>query len=259
MMERLLNNKKGIALLILSVVLITVIAISGSLAYFTDKDEVVNTFAMGKVQIDLDEPGWNENSGLNLLPGNVRVKDPIVTALEGQSYMRIRMEIVDGDGNLITDENRINMILDTLYYDEAYGTEKASIQNDKRYKVADLTALDNANKINKEYNRAAFTFAGTENGNPAVRYYNYIANNGIFNADNKDKAILFTNVIIPQDWHNSEIFFLNGDTFETNESGGVEVIESGSGYKIRLKAQAIQSSEMANATEAFATLDKKVK
>jgi len=253
---KLSSNKKGLTLVILSVVLIAVIALSGTIAYFTDFDEVTNTFVMGNVKIDLDEPNWNEEDGLNLLPGNVRTKDPTVTASEGQSYMRIRMEIVDGGGNLITDTDRIDLILATLFYDKAYGTTPSNIDESRKYSVSDLNALVAANKIHTEYNKDAFVFAGIETGKPSARYYNYIANGGIFDAAAPaDVAVLFSNVVIPKDWNNQEIFDLNGDLYDTTSNGGLEVTVPGTGYKIVLKAEAIQSSDMADADEAFAALN----
>ena len=254
---RLLKNKKGLLLAVLALALIAVVAIGGSLAFFTDRDTVINTFTMGSVEISLEEPGWDGDAGLGLLPGNVRTKDPTVTAEEGKSYMRFRMEIVDGDNKLITDTDRIDLILKTLYYDTAYGTALPNIQTTQKYGAADLAALVTQNKIIGEYNKTAFSFAGIETGKPGVRYYDYTANSGIFDATKTpaDTAILFTNVVISKDWHNKEIFDLNGDTYAASSNGSLEVTVAGNGYKILLIAEAIQSSDMANAAEAFAALD----
>lgn len=255
-MKKEISNK-GLILTILSLALIAVIAIGGSIAYFTDYDEATNTFTMGKVKVDLDEPNWDDDDGLGLLPGNVRVKDPTVTAVEGQSYMRIRMEIVDGDGNYITDANQLKLILDTLYYDKAYGTMAPNIAENQKYLTTELQTLITLNNIDQQYNKTDFAFAGILTGNPAVRYYNYIANGGIFDATNTppDTSVLFSNVVIPKDWNNEEIFILDGDEYETTSTGGLEVTIKGTGYKIILGVEAIQSSDMANAAEAFAALD----
>ena len=250
-------SKKGFVLTVLSLVLIAVIAIGGSVAYFTDYDEVTNTFTMGRVKIGLDEPGWDDGDGLDLLPGNVRTKDPTVTAREGQSYMRIRMEIVDGGGNYITNADQLNLILETLYYDKEYGTAAPNIAENRKYSTTELQALIVQGKIDREYNKTDFVFAGIKTGNPAVRYYNYMANSGIFDAEAASPytAVLFSNVVIAKDWNNEEIFILDGDEYETTPGGGLEVTVKGTGYKIILTAEAIQSSDMANALEAFMALD----
>lgn len=257
---RVITNKisqKSLMLMILSLILIAVITISSSLAYFTSYDEVTNTFTMGRVKIGLEEPGWNEGDGKELLPGSVRTKDPTVTAMEGQSYLRIRMEIVDGDENYITNADQLQLILDSLYYDKAYGNAVPNIAEGEKYSVAQLQTLITQGKIDQQYNKTDFVFDGIETGKPAVRYYNYITNGGIFDATAtpSDIAVLFSNVVIASDWSNKEIFILNGDEYEVTSTGGVEVIAKGTGYKIRLQAEAIQSTDMSGAAEAFTELD----
>jgi len=253
----LFRNKKRLIITILSLVLVAVAAIGGSLAFFTDSDTVTNTFTMGNVEISLSEPGWDDDAGLGLLPGNVRTKDPTVTALEGKSYVRIRMEIVNGADELITDTDRIDLILNTLYYDTAYNTAQPNIQVTQKYGTADLATLITQNKIIGEYNKTDFEFAGIETGKSAVRYYNYTANSGIFDGTKTpaDSAVLFSNVVIPKNWNNREIFDLNGDTYEVTSNGSLEVTVAGNGYKIILTSEAIQSSDMATAAEAFEALD----
>jgi len=246
-------NKRSLTLALLAMALVAVIALSGTLAYFTDKDTVRNTFTMGKIRIGLTEPGWTDGDGLGLLPGNVRVKDPTVTALSGESYMRIRMEIVDGGGDLITDTARLGLILDTLYYDTAYGTARPNLSKTEKYAQAELEALAAQGKIQKGFNASAFAFAGIETGKSAVRYYHYKT---IFDAAAPaDTAVLFTHAVIPKDWNNREIYVLNGCAYELTPEGRLEMTAAGSGYRILLTAEAIQSSEMANAAEAFKALD----
>ena len=48
-------NKKKILVLAVSVALVAILAIGGSLAYFTDTDKATNTFTLGNVKIDLKE------------------------------------------------------------------------------------------------------------------------------------------------------------------------------------------------------------
>ncbi len=250
-------NRKGLVLTVLALILCAVIAVGGSLAFFTDEGEVTNTFTMGNVEIELTEPGWEPDDGIRMMPGNVRIKDPTVTASEGQSYMRIRVELVDGEENLIINPDRIELILSTLYYDTAYGTASPNLAEGQKYSEAQLSALLAQGKIEACFNNSAFAFAGIEAGKPAVRYYNYIRNDGIFDADKTpaDTAVLFTNVVIPKDWNNREIFDLSGDTYVTTENDGLEVTAKGTGYKIIIKAEAIQSAEMMDAAEAFGALN----
>ncbi|MCL1797601.1 MAG: CalY family protein [Eggerthellaceae bacterium] len=252
-MKEFFANKKALSITVLTVALVAALAYGSTLAFFTDYDEVENVFTMGNIKIGIDEPGWEDGDGLDLVPGSVRVKDPTVTALEGKSYMRVRMELVDGaTGALITDSARINLILDTLFFDKAYGSTTPNISVKDVYSTADLNALVSAGKIYAEYNLDEFVFAGIEAGKPGVRYYNY---KEIFDADIPDVVVLFSNVVIPKDWSNEEICILHGSVYTVLPNGTVEVTTPGSGYKIVLKAEAIQAAEMPDAKTAFAALN----
>ena len=246
---------------ILAVALIAVIAVGGTAAYFSGKDEVVNVFKIGEIDIELKEPNWKETDGQDLTAGATLIKDPTVIATKGQSYMRIRVKIVDGAGNLITDGARLNMILDTLYYDKSYVytgksdvTAVTELVKGEIYGESQLETLVLQGKIQKEYNHDDFTFAGIVAGQPAVRYYNY---NGIFDAESlpPDIATLFTNVVVPIEWTSANMAFLNGDTYVEGVGGSVQIIAKGIGCKILISAEVIQSANITDAETAFMLLD----
>ena len=76
-------NKKKILVLAVSVALIAILAIGGSLAYFTDTTEAkVNVFTVGNVNIDLTEPAWSDNADHTLMPGTSYDKNPTITVDE---------------------------------------------------------------------------------------------------------------------------------------------------------------------------------
>ena len=90
--------------LLLCAVLLVVGSVMGTLAYLTSQDEVVNTFTVGDVQINLDEANvatedandrTETGNAYHLLPGQTYVKDPTVTILEGSesSYVRILVKV----------------------------------------------------------------------------------------------------------------------------------------------------------------------
>ena len=79
----------------------------GTLAYLTDRQEVVNTFTLGDVDIKVDEApvtpdgkpivGEDRVDGneYHLIPGQTYTKDPTMTVLKGseESYVRMMVTI----------------------------------------------------------------------------------------------------------------------------------------------------------------------
>ncbi len=256
--------KRKIVMAALALTIVSAIATGGTVAYFTDKDEELNTFSMGNIQLSIAEPNWGEDDGKNLKPGSTKLKDPTVFAEKGRSYMRVRMEIKDGSGEKITDANRLQLILDTLYYDSSYQFPanngqriSSNLEKDVRYHQAQLDTLLAGGAIEQEYNHKDFRFAGSLKGDPSVRYYDYIGGDGIFDAtvSPKEQAVLFTNVVIPLEWMNESIYQISGDSYTLNDRGGLEVTHKGQGYQIDLYAEAIQSAELTGSQEGFARLD----
>lgn len=113
-------SKKKIAIVLASTALIASLVIGGTLAYLTDTDTKTNTFTMGDVDIRLDEV-WNPQDGVDVVPGDSFTKRPTVVAVDGDSYMRIKMEIFDTNGTaditddvLILNQDRVDLILSTI-------------------------------------------------------------------------------------------------------------------------------------------------
>lgn len=102
------TGKKAL-LLALCAVLLVAASVLGTMAYLTDTtDAVVNTFTIGKVDIDLDEADVkldgtyekdvNQRVKANeykLMPGHEYIKDPTVTVKAGSedSYVRMKVEV----------------------------------------------------------------------------------------------------------------------------------------------------------------------
>jgi len=169
MKKEKIMSKKKVAVILASTVLIASLVIGGTLAYLTSSDEVTNTFTMGDVEISLTESDWvpADNPGDGMLPGDTVDKNPTVTELKGDSYMRIKMTIVANDAKPM-EENRINLIMGTII------------------------GLDDA----------PFTLDATRPtlADPSVSYYNY---NGIL--VETDTATLFTGIEIPGGYTNENI------------------------------------------------------
>lgn len=84
------NHK--VLLVCVCALLLVIGSVLGTLAYFTDKDEAVNTFTVGKVEISMDEavvdeygvvkenadPARTNANAYKLIPGHEYVKDPTI-------------------------------------------------------------------------------------------------------------------------------------------------------------------------------------
>ena len=102
-------KKKILALCLVVALLATAIA-GATLAYFTDTDEVNNTFTVGNIEIKLDEAPVGDDgladkgdrvqeNEYHLYPGMTYDKDPMVTVIKGseECYVRVFMSINNQD------------------------------------------------------------------------------------------------------------------------------------------------------------------
>lgn len=93
-------KKKTILVAAIAVMLVAALVVGGTLAYFTDKsDAKVNTFTVGNVAIDLEEPNWNANEshtlGHTLVPGKFYDKNPTITvdANSQDAYVFLKLDL----------------------------------------------------------------------------------------------------------------------------------------------------------------------
>lgn len=72
------EKKSGLGLLALLLCVIAV-TVTGTLAYFTAKDTVVNAFGIADgIEVKVVEPSWNPEEAVNLLPTQTVAKDPAI-------------------------------------------------------------------------------------------------------------------------------------------------------------------------------------
>lgn len=124
-------NKRKIILLALSLCMVAILAVGGTLAYFTDTDNAVNTFTVGNVQIELIEQQRDFVNGQQI-PGSA-IEDfeddkklfPIVGSAQGEK----------DDYGLPTAKNYLDKIISVGVLD---GSEDAYV----RVLVAIPAALD---------------------------------------------------------------------------------------------------------------------
>ena len=164
---------KKLFITIAAVVMVAILAVGVTLAYMTDREQKVNTFTVGDLDITLSEPKWDDTEdGKDMIPGYESEKDPTVKAVDGSSYMRMTVEFVSTDASEMT-AARVAKIMETINFNGSVGINSA--------------------KFTKDETRSTVT----------KYYYNY---NEIFNEG--DEVTLFDNVKIPTTWNQTDLAVL---------------------------------------------------
>ena len=84
--------------------MITALAAGGTAAYLTDFETATNSFTVGKVDIDLDEPNWKPEDNTDLVPTQVIRKDPYVAnkgVKEAFVYLEVSVQMCIRDRSVI--------------------------------------------------------------------------------------------------------------------------------------------------------------
>ena len=235
-------NKRKILLLALAASIIAILAVGGTLAYFTAEENVTNTFAVGDVKITLTESkvttnkdeadpevsakvsvyGYfdadgegvrsvsTKNEYENLMPGATVWKDPTVenvSASQNPAYIRVKIK-----------HNKCDAIK------EAFG--------DDDY----LDVLENRVKDNM------YVSTIVEDDDPKAEALGIEEDERMYILRFKEplpygeKIMLFESISIPAEFDHDEM-------------------KAFKGLKIKIKAEAIQTTGFANSTEAFEAFD----
>ena len=116
-------NKRKILLLAAALVMVAVLGIGGTLAYFTDDEHAKNTFTVGNVDIDLDEPKWEETGKVeaeDVYPGEALAKDPTITNV-GANPCFVRVAVSGWDALINAGLSDCNIYYRTDYVDGKLG------------------------------------------------------------------------------------------------------------------------------------------
>lgn len=94
--------KKRTMTLVISLLLVALVAVGGTLAWLMDSTQTVtNTFTAGNVDITLEETGTtedadgNDNKTYKMVPGTVLDKDPTVTVLANSEKCYLFVEVIE--------------------------------------------------------------------------------------------------------------------------------------------------------------------
>lgn len=91
-----MKKSKVIAIILAAIMILSIGAMS---AYFTDGDTATNTFTVGKVSIDLQEPNWTEPT--DITPAQEFKKDPQIVN-DGINSAYVFMEVVVPYATVVT-------------------------------------------------------------------------------------------------------------------------------------------------------------
>ena len=236
------KNLKKLLLAVCCAALLVCVSIGATVAYLTSREEVKNTFTVGKVKITLDEAAVNDEgqpildtidgtivvddpadatrcdgNQYKLMPGHTYTKDPTVTVKAGseESYVRmlVTVTIADPDAASVLPAKLDGIVLGYEAKWQRYGDVK----------------------MTKDETKVTYSYE--------YRYFETVAGVG---EDGKeaDKVLpaLFTGIKIPDDW--------TKDTLE--KLGGM----TGSGFSVDIVAEAIQKDGFETADKAWTAFDK---
>lgn len=91
-------NKKRFTTIIITLILALCLTVGGSMAYLTDAERTTNHFTVGKVDIKLTEPNWNEDENQKLQAGVTIKKDPTLTNTginDAYVYLEVQIPMAD--------------------------------------------------------------------------------------------------------------------------------------------------------------------
>lgn len=165
-----MKTTKKALLTVLCALLLVVVSVLGTIAYFTDSEAVTNTFTVGKVEITLDEKDVDDSTAnkdrdtsnaYHLLPGQTYEKDPTVhvTAGSEECYVRMFLTITkSGEWDAIcnahkkpnSDENLFGIMDILTGYDSATWIYKGNVENADNTRTYEFWYKEKVTNIPKE-------------------------------------------------------------------------------------------------------------
>lgn len=116
-MKEMMKNVKNMKAAVLAVAMIAVMMIGGISAYFTDGDTATNTFTVGKISLDLQEPNWDESKATDTTPNQTIKKDPQILN-DGINDEFVFLEVIVPYANVVVanEDGSKNAAADTELY-----------------------------------------------------------------------------------------------------------------------------------------------
>lgn len=240
-----MKTRRNALLLSFCAVLLVVASVFGTVAYMTSKDQVKNTFTVGKVAINLDEAKVTEDgkpvegadrvkeNSYKLLPGLTYTKDPMVTVLDGSEASYVRMKVTFNNARTI-----IDMCTDPEFAEDGpTGVEEAypliRMVNFVEANAMKWDGIIPDNMVDTEDMLANPKYFAYDKEADTLTYYFYY--NETVAAPNGDVAlpVLFDSITV-QNW-------VTGDQLKELD-----------GFQINVEAEAIQAAGFDKAEDAWA-------
>ncbi len=240
-----MKTRRNALLLSFCAVLLVVASVFGTVAYMTSKDQVKNTFTVGKVAINLDEAKVTEDgkpvegadrvkeNSYKLIPGLTYTKDPMVTVLDGSEASYVRMKVTFNNARTI-----IDMCTDPEFAEDGpTGVEEAypliRMVNFVEANAMKWDGIIPDNMVDTEEMLANPKYFAYDKEADTLTYYFYY--NETVAAPNGDVAlpVLFDSITV-QNW-------VTGDQLKELD-----------GFQINVEAEAIQAAGFDKAEDAWA-------
>lgn len=240
-----MKTRRNALLLSFCAVLLVVASVFGTVAYMTSKDQVKNTFTVGKVAINLDEAKVTEDgkpvegadrvkeNSYKLVPGLTYTKDPMVTVLDGSEASYVRMKVTFNNARTI-----IGMCTDPEFAEDGpTGVEEAypliRMVNFVEANAMKWDGIIPDNMVDTEEMLANAKYFSYDKEADTLTYYFYY--NETVAAPNGDVAlpVLFDSITV-QNW-------VTGDQLKELD-----------GFQINVEAEAIQAAGFDKAEDAWA-------
>ena len=108
-----------------------IMAIGTAFAYFTDTEIISNSFTVGNVSVQLEEPGWDAENGKNITPGREIAKDPqAVNDGVNPAYIFMEVNIPKADIRTANDDGSVNEVKSTELF--SYAVEEGWVLADRK-------------------------------------------------------------------------------------------------------------------------------
>lgn len=243
-----MKTKTKALLLSLCAVLLVAATVFTTVAYLTSKDEVKNTFTIGKVNIKLDEANVDEGGNViegddrvkensyKLLPGHTYTKDPTVTVLKGSEEAYVRMKVTMNKAS-----DLIALCTDPEFAEDGpTGVENAfpliRMVNFVEANAAKWDGIIPDNMVDTEEMLADSKYFSYDKETDTLTYYFYYTETVAAPDADKALAVLFDSITVPE-WATAE------------QLAKLE------GFQINVVAEAIQADGFADADAAWTAYD----